>query len=60
VYLGYLIDVGEPKIDLTKMEDIIKWRVPTNSTKFRSFVGATKYLQKFIESFPILDVYKLK
>jgi hypothetical protein len=46
-----VIGGGELKIDLTKMEAIIKWSIPTNITKVRSFVGETQYLWKFIASF---------
>jgi hypothetical protein len=42
VYLGYAIGGEELKIDLAKMDAIIKWLVPTNVTKYRSFVGETK------------------
>ena len=51
MYLGYVIGGGELKIDPSKMEDIMKWSVPTNVTKIRSFIGATQYLKKFIASF---------
>jgi hypothetical protein len=51
VYFGYVIDGGELKIYPTKMEAIMKWSIPTNITKVRSFFGETQYLQKFISSF---------
>jgi hypothetical protein len=51
VYLGYDIDGFEIKIDLANMEIIMKWSIPINSTKVRSFVGAVQYLQKFISYF---------
>jgi hypothetical protein len=41
VYLGYVIDGGELKIDPAKMEAIMKWSVPTNVTEVRSFVNNT-------------------
>jgi hypothetical protein len=44
VYLGYVIGGGELKIDPTKMEAIVKWKVLTNVIEFRSFVGVTQYL----------------
>ena len=49
-----MIDGGEIKIDYTKMEPIMKWLVPTNVTKVRSFVGETLYLRKFIASFSVV------
>jgi hypothetical protein len=51
VYLGYVIGGGELKIDLAKMEAIMKWLVPTNVTKVSIFFEASQYLWKFITSF---------
>jgi hypothetical protein len=51
VYWGYVIGGGELKIYLAKMEAVMKWPVPINFTKVRSFVGETQYLKKFIASF---------
>jgi hypothetical protein len=51
VYLGYVISGGKLKVDLTKMEAIMKWLVPTTITEVKSFIGATQYLRKFIASF---------
>ena len=39
VYLGYVINGGELKIDHVKMEAIMKWSMPTNVSEVRSFVG---------------------
>jgi hypothetical protein len=38
MYLGYVIGEGDRKIDLTKMEAIMKWPVPTNVIEVKSFV----------------------
>jgi hypothetical protein len=54
VYFGYVIREGELKIDLANMEAIIKWPIPTNFTKFRSFFGATQHLQKFRASLSVV------
>jgi hypothetical protein len=51
VYFGFVIDGEELKIDLEKLEAIIKWKIPTIVIEVGSFVGATWYLQKFISSF---------
>jgi len=56
VYLGYVIGGGELKIDPSKMEAIMKWPVPTNVSKVRSFIGAAQYLRKFIASFSAVAV----
>ena len=54
MYLGYVIDEGELKIDPAKMETIMKWPVPTNVTEFNIFFGETQHLQKFISSFLVV------
>ena len=54
VYLGYVVGGGELKIDPSKMEAIMKWLVPTNVSEVRSFIGAEKYLRKFIASFSMV------
>jgi hypothetical protein len=51
VYMGYVIGGCKLKIYPSKMEDIMKWLVPTNCTKVRNFFGETQYLRKFIASF---------
>jgi hypothetical protein len=56
MYLGYMIGGGEIKIDLVKMEAILKWVVPNNVTKVRSFVGVAQYLLKFRASFSMVVV----
>jgi hypothetical protein len=37
VYFGYVINGGELKIDILKMEAIMKWSIPTNVTEVRIF-----------------------
>lgn len=49
--MAYVIGGGEPKIYPTKMEDIMKCRIPTNVPKVKSFVGAIEYLRKFKSCF---------
>eukprot|EP00253_Pinus_taeda_P020498 PITA_20498 len=51
VYLGYVIGGGKFKMDPSKMEATMKWSVPTNVTKVRSFIGSAQYFRKFIASF---------
>jgi hypothetical protein len=50
VYLGYVTSGGE-----IKMEDILKWPIPTNVIEVRIFVGVAWYLWNFIKSFSVLD-----
>ena len=52
MYLGYVIDGGELKIDPSKMDAIIKWPVPTNVFEVKSFIREAEYRRKFIALFP--------
>jgi hypothetical protein len=55
VYLGYVINGGELKIDPAKMEAIMEWPVPPNVTEvMRRFFGKTQYLKIFIASFSMV------
>jgi len=54
VYLGHVIDGGELKIYPSKMEAIMKWSVPTNFSKDKSFIGETHYPRKFIAPFSVV------
>jgi len=49
--LVYVTGGGELKIDLAKMDTILKWPIPTNVIEVRIFVGVARYLRKFIASF---------
>ena len=49
--MRHVIGGGELKIVPSKMEAIMKWQVPTNVTKVRSFIRAAQYPRKFIASF---------
>jgi hypothetical protein len=51
VYLGYVLSGRDIEIDISNMDTIMKWPVPINCTKFRIFVGETRYLNKFIDLF---------
>ncbi len=54
MYLWYVIGGGEFKIDIAKMEAVMKWLVPTNVFEIGSFIGETQYLKKFIASFSMV------
>jgi hypothetical protein len=54
VYLGYVINGGDFNIDFVKMEQTIKWLVPTNVTKFTIFVGTPQYIWNLIASISLV------
>jgi hypothetical protein len=43
VYLGYILGNGRLKIDLAKVEVIVKWPKPINSIEIGSFLGEIQY-----------------
>jgi len=42
---------GALKVDHDKVEAIMKWKMPTNFSNSRMFIGRTQYLRKIIVSF---------
>ena len=42
VYLGYIVGGGHLKIDPTKIDVIVKWKIPQNVTEFRIFLGVVQ------------------
>lgn len=50
----YVIGGGELKIDTIKVKSIMKWMMPTNVFKGKSFIGKTQYMRKFIASFVVV------
>jgi hypothetical protein len=50
-FLGHIISKGGIAVDSTKVREIVGWKIPTSVTKIRSFLGPTRYYQRFIEGF---------
>lgn len=55
LYLGYVIGGGELKIDLAKIEAIMKWLMPTNVFEVKRYIGEAQYLREFIVSFFVVE-----
>ena len=50
-YLGHVITKEGISVYLEKIQVIEKWLVPKDVTDVRSFMGITRYYQRFIEGF---------
>ena len=54
VFLGNVISKRGIEVDPKKIETILKWEVPTNVPKVRSFLGLAGYYRRFVEGFSIM------
>jgi RNase H-like domain found in reverse transcriptase/Reverse transcriptase (RNA-dependent DNA polymerase) len=50
-FLGVRITQGEVQMDNTKVEKVCNWRIPTNVTEVRKFLGFTRYYRYFIKDY---------
>ena len=42
------------RVDPTKIEAIVSWKPPRNVTEVRSFLGLSRYYQRFVKEFSII------
>ena len=54
IFLGHVISKGGIEVDPRKVEVVLKWAVPINIFKLRSFLGMAGYYRRFIEGFSII------
>jgi hypothetical protein len=50
-FLGHVISKGGISVDLSKVQDVFSWKVPTSVGDIQSFLGLARYYQRFIEGF---------
>jgi hypothetical protein len=50
-FLGHIITNGRIKVDPSKISEILNWKLPTDVSKIRSFLGLAGYYRRFIEGF---------
>jgi len=51
IFLGYKISLGQIRIELTKVEAIKNWPIPTNTTEVRGFTGFANFYRIFIKNY---------
>ena len=50
-YLGHVVTKEGISVDLEKIREIKEWPIPKDANDVRSFMGITRYYQRFIEGF---------
>jgi hypothetical protein len=50
-FLGVWVTQGEVQMDDTKVEKVHNWKIPTNVTEVRKFLGFTGYYYYFIKDY---------
>jgi hypothetical protein len=50
-FLGHVISKGDISVDLSKVQDVLSWNVPTSVSDICSFLGLARYYRRFIEGF---------
>jgi hypothetical protein len=50
-FLGHIISKGGISVDLSNVQDVLSWNVPTSVSDIQSFLGLAGYYQRFIEGF---------
>jgi hypothetical protein len=50
-FLGHIISKGGISMDLSKVQDVLSWNVPTSVSDIQSFLGLARYYRRFIKGF---------
>ena len=54
-FLGHIVSVEGIKVDPTKIEAIVNWKLPRNVTEVRSFLGLVGYYRRFVKGFSVIS-----
>ena len=53
-FLGHIVSVEGIRVDPTKIEVVVNWKVPRNVTEVRSFLGLAGFYRRFVRSFFVI------
>ncbi|XP_073153175.1 uncharacterized protein [Henckelia pumila] len=55
-FLGHVISKGGVEVDLSKVQAVKEWAIPSNASEIRSFLGLAGYYRMFIKGFSSIAV----
>jgi hypothetical protein len=50
-FLGHVISMGGISVDPSKFQDVLSWKAPMSVSDIQSFLGLSRYYERFIEEF---------
>ena len=53
-FLGHIVSKEGIRVDLKKIEVVVKWKPLRNVTEVRSFLGLTGYYKRFVKGFSMI------
>ena len=53
-FLGHIVSIEGIRVDPTKIEAIVNWKLPQNVTDVRSFLGLAGYYRRFVKGISVI------
>ncbi len=53
-FLGHIVLANGIRVDPKKLEAVMEWKPPRNTTKVRSFLGLVGYYRRFVKDFSLI------
>ena len=53
-FVGHIVFVEGIRVDPTKIEVVVNWKLPQSVTEVRTFLGLARYYRRFVKRFSII------
>ncbi|PPZ39193.1 hypothetical protein C5P26_26220, partial [Escherichia coli] len=53
-FLGHIVSADGIRVDPKKIEAVMEWKPPRNTTEVRSFLGLAGYYRRFVKGFSLI------
>ena len=53
-FLGHIVSADGIRVDPTKIEAVVNWKLPRSVTEVRCFLGIARYYRRFVKGFSII------